>query len=715
MKKDRIIQLVLMLLLVFLALPRLYSDDTPGSVEPVDEATEIQTVENEPNNPDSNSISAEKVEAGDRELIDTILNKGSDMVENVVSEADIWIKMPEDVSDGNPDHIYFYIHQQKRWIWTMKDDPQGLEHGIHYAPFDYDAGTGAFIRFDVEEGKWFSFAPFHNGEEIEIYPDGIQLPESVSDGNPDHIYYFDPAIDRWFFTVKGTGKVNRAPFDDDAGTGAYIRYDKKEGKWYSFAPLYEGDEVEIFPEPEPVSEPEPPVQAIQETFEDQGHDHERTPVPEKEVVTNEDIDRGGESKVSLSFLLDGWSFREFYEWVEKRGFKILFIGTELEEVNLEIVELDADGNPLLERKKWDGSYEPRLYSVENIPMNESVAQWAVYDDLLRDKHGLDPSFKMYLYFPLSVREDIGIIIKERIGSSGEFEGKVIFTITRDGEGDYEYEIIEIEESVTVAETATTDGNGEPERFGKEDVDVEEIQEPPPLAVDDSVEMRQDGDASSSISSQTQIPKTPVKEEQSTGSMEETEQITTISPVDPEKVIKKAVPGKGNIFSGNAGSEEESDVDAGKKIDASLYSFTLDGWDFAEFFKLVKYSGMKIRFSSIRDKQQYVGTIISEESNVNHVLENDVAVDKNNYSENEYPLFSIMLGLDDPDFSKGIIDRIDVFFPYYVLTYLEEAAKNYYIECEVNPETTFASVCAVEFTISKKDGYEFKIQEMRIRK
>ena len=447
MKNRCILQPVLLLIFIFSVQFQSYGDTSPDNVKSVEDG--IATTEmfnNEPENPDrvdSGSIDHEKEVAGDSDPFDTILNKSADMKADIASAADDWNKIPEDVSDGNPDHIYFYIPARKRWIRTMIDDPQGLEHGIQYAPFDDDADTGAYIRYDKVEAKWFSFAPFHEGKEIEIFPDEVQLPESVNDGNPDHTYYFDPAGDCWLFTDKVTGEVRRAPFDDVAGTGAYIRYDMDSGQWFSFAPMHEGGEKLLpvhRPEVELIEQedvPDLPEEEKKKAEEAAAGKPEKVFVPKKSEVTKEDIAKGKKSKVRFNFILEGWSFENFYRLVERSGFKILFMGNEgMHGTNLEIVGLDYNGKPVLEERSWDLSWPTRGYPVESIPKDEEVAGWADYDDQIREDKSLDSSHRMHLFFPHHIKEILKKAANVKNENLGETDSRVKFTITKD----YEIEI-----------------------------------------------------------------------------------------------------------------------------------------------------------------------------------------------------------------------------------------------------------------------------------
>ena len=72
---------------------------------------------------------------------------------------------PEDFCDENPDHYYFYDPRNRRWFWVTEDEPRDK----HWAPFDYDAGTGKYI--ECEGDKWYSFAPVYNGKRVQIYTD----------------------------------------------------------------------------------------------------------------------------------------------------------------------------------------------------------------------------------------------------------------------------------------------------------------------------------------------------------------------------------------------------------------------------------------------------------------------------------------------------------------------------------------------------------------
>lgn len=76
------------------------------------------------------------------------------------------IPMPGSIKDGNKSHAYILDPKMKRWFWVDRDNPRGEKH---YAPFDYEAGTGLYIKY--KGGKWYSYAPIYNGQEVEIFPD----------------------------------------------------------------------------------------------------------------------------------------------------------------------------------------------------------------------------------------------------------------------------------------------------------------------------------------------------------------------------------------------------------------------------------------------------------------------------------------------------------------------------------------------------------------
>jgi hypothetical protein len=74
--------------------------------------------------------------------------------------------------DENPNHRYYRddlnadANYKERWYWQEGD----LRGERHYLPFDYKAGTGKYI--ECKDGKWYSFAPIHNGERVQIFFDG---------------------------------------------------------------------------------------------------------------------------------------------------------------------------------------------------------------------------------------------------------------------------------------------------------------------------------------------------------------------------------------------------------------------------------------------------------------------------------------------------------------------------------------------------------------
>jgi flagellar biosynthesis GTPase FlhF len=164
---------------------------------------------------------------------------------------------------------------------------------------------------------------------------------------------------------------------------------------------------------------------------------EKVFVPKKSEVTKEDIAKGKKSKVRFNFILEGWSFENFYRLVERSGFKILFIGNEgIHGTNLEVVGLDYNGKPVLEERSWDLSWPTRGYPVESIPKDEEVAGWADYDDQIREDKSLDSSHRMHLFFPHHIKEILKKAANVKNENLGETDSRVKFTITKD----YEIEI-----------------------------------------------------------------------------------------------------------------------------------------------------------------------------------------------------------------------------------------------------------------------------------
>jgi hypothetical protein len=69
--------------------------------------------------------------------------------------------------DDNSNHSYYFDQSNERWFWVVGGDLRGERH---YMPFDYKAGTGEYI--ECKDGKWYSFAPIHNGASVQIFFDG---------------------------------------------------------------------------------------------------------------------------------------------------------------------------------------------------------------------------------------------------------------------------------------------------------------------------------------------------------------------------------------------------------------------------------------------------------------------------------------------------------------------------------------------------------------
>ncbi|MAF20950.1 MAG: hypothetical protein CMI55_04795 [Parcubacteria group bacterium] len=84
---------------------------------------------------------------------------------------------PGSVKDNDKSHAYFYDRKAMRWFWVDKDNPRGEKN---YAPFDYEAGTGLYIKYKA--GRWYSFAPIYNGQDVEIFPDSTEeQPDSTEE------------------------------------------------------------------------------------------------------------------------------------------------------------------------------------------------------------------------------------------------------------------------------------------------------------------------------------------------------------------------------------------------------------------------------------------------------------------------------------------------------------------------------------------------------
>lgn len=149
--------------------------------------------------------------------------------------------------------IYQYMDLSARKINAPLDK---LLEGIHSDQYDTDYINYVMLR-DLENSRFSTMGTHTIGEKVIKKLNSLRKvpkPGSVSDGNPNHKYFFHKDKDRWYWIdANYQGNIreapkNYAPFDYEAGTGKYIKY--KDGKWYSYAPIYNGAEVEIFPDTE---------------------------------------------------------------------------------------------------------------------------------------------------------------------------------------------------------------------------------------------------------------------------------------------------------------------------------------------------------------------------------------------------------------------------------------------------------------------------------
>ena len=78
------------------------------------------------------------------------------------------------------------------------------------------------------------------------------VPESVSDGNPDHKYFLDTKRKEWFW-VSDSGDplekhydVPKDPYLEEIDDGRFVRYDTEKNIWLSTHPNYDGEARPIF-------------------------------------------------------------------------------------------------------------------------------------------------------------------------------------------------------------------------------------------------------------------------------------------------------------------------------------------------------------------------------------------------------------------------------------------------------------------------------------
>ena len=125
-------------------------------------------------------------------------------------------------------------------------------------------------------------------------------------------------------------------------------------------------------------------------------------VPTKKEIVREKTEKGKKVKLTYDFVLEGWSFDDFYELSRASGFKILFISPfkGVEEKNYEVTGIDRQGRLTVQMLPLDeNNYSKKGCMVVDIPA-EGRAHWMDYETRLREqlKKG---SHSLVVFFPYS--------------------------------------------------------------------------------------------------------------------------------------------------------------------------------------------------------------------------------------------------------------------------------------------------------------------------
>jgi hypothetical protein len=125
-------------------------------------------------------------------------------------------------------------------------------------------------------------------------------------------------------------------------------------------------------------------------------------VPTKKEIVRDTTEKGKKVKLTYDFVLDGWSFDDFYELSRASGFKILFISPfkGVEEKNYEVTGIDRQGRLTVQMQPLDeNNYSKKGCMVVDIPV-EGHAHWMDYEARLREqlKKG---SHSLVAFFPYS--------------------------------------------------------------------------------------------------------------------------------------------------------------------------------------------------------------------------------------------------------------------------------------------------------------------------
>ena len=165
--------------------------------------------------------------------------------------------------------------------------------------------------------------------------------------------------------------------------------------------------------------------------------------------SDENIEKGKEIGVKYFLDLEGWSFKEFWDFVKKhkQQLKVLYISKSVGIIskNYEVSGLDSKGYPVLEMRNFDDE----IYSYSGSYVDRVNKSFGKYDKYLYEEYDTDPSYeyKMVLFFSYNF---LGAFVTEaeqhyrtyKKDPDIPFEegaGRVKFTITKN----YKFNILEM--------------------------------------------------------------------------------------------------------------------------------------------------------------------------------------------------------------------------------------------------------------------------------
>jgi hypothetical protein len=165
--------------------------------------------------------------------------------------------------------------------------------------------------------------------------------------------------------------------------------------------------------------------------------------------SDENIEKGKEIGVKYFLDLEGWSFKEFWDFVEKykQQLKVLYISESegIRSKNYEVSGLDGKGYPVLETR----SFDEKIYSYSGSDVDGANKSFGKYDKYLYEEYNTDPSYeyKMVLFyshnflgaFVTAAEQHYRAYKKDPDIPFEEGAGRAKFTITKD----YKFDILEM--------------------------------------------------------------------------------------------------------------------------------------------------------------------------------------------------------------------------------------------------------------------------------